>query len=178
MRNHELERKSEAEDLGLTVTDDLKWHKHITKICDRANREINRISRTFKTRTPRFLKDLYQTYVRPHLQYCSSVWNPVYVGDIQKIERVQNKFTRLLKHSSVMTPQQRNEFIGISTHQERRKRGELIELYKNLDNAKLFKRDSGRSSENRRQHSKTLMIRRKKNAVFPAPPLPRKTSPA
>ena len=157
MNDQDLERRSQAEDLGITVSDDLKFHKHIKKICNRANAEIDRISRSFKTRTPAFLRDLYQTYVRPHLEYCSNVWNPVYQGDIDRLERVQNKFTRLLKHSKVMTPHERNTYLGITSHEERRERGDLIGIFKNIDIPKLFQKIDCPS---RRNHSRALQIRR------------------
>ncbi len=35
-------------------------------------------------------------YVRPLLEYCSPVWAPVYVTDIDIIERVQRRFTKRL----------------------------------------------------------------------------------
>ena len=34
--------------------------------------------------------------VRPHLEYCSSIWNPSYTFDIIKIERVKKNVTRYL----------------------------------------------------------------------------------
>jgi hypothetical protein len=38
----------------------------------------------------------FTVYVRPVLEYCSSVWNPCYYGDINKIESVQRRFTKYL----------------------------------------------------------------------------------
>ena len=120
MNNEELERRSHAKDLGITISDDLKFHKHTQNICNKTKGEIGRIRRSFVTRTPCFLTNLYKTYVRPHLEFCSTVWNPVYQMDIDRIEKVQDKFTRLLKYSRVMTPAERNSYLNISTHQERR----------------------------------------------------------
>ena len=120
MNNEELERRSHAKDLGITISDDLKFHKHTQNICNKTKGEIGRIRRSFVTRSPCFLTNLYKTYVSPHLEFCSTVWNPVYQMDIDRIEKVQNKFTRLLKYSRVMTPAERNSYLNISTHQERR----------------------------------------------------------
>ena len=46
-------------------------------------------------RLPTFLLNISKSLVRPHLDYCSSVWNPYYVKDIELLERVQHRFTRL-----------------------------------------------------------------------------------
>ncbi|KAK6050944.1 hypothetical protein COOONC_11552 [Cooperia oncophora] len=41
---------------------------------------------------------LYKTYVLPHLEYCSQIWNPTRKKQIIKLEKVQKLFTRLLFH--------------------------------------------------------------------------------
>jgi len=37
---------------------------------------------------------LYKTYVRPHLDYCSSIWS---AKDIDILEKAQKRATRLIK---------------------------------------------------------------------------------
>ena len=46
----------------------------------------------------------------------SIVWNHVHDIDIDKIEKIQNKFTRLLNFSSFRTPEKRNRIIRIISH--------------------------------------------------------------
>ena len=40
---------------------------------------------------------LYKTLVRPHLEYCVSAWSPHYIKDKELLERVQHRFTRMIK---------------------------------------------------------------------------------
>ena len=40
---------------------------------------------------------LYKTYVRPHLEYCTPVWNPFLARDIDQLEKVQHDATRLFR---------------------------------------------------------------------------------
>ena len=40
---------------------------------------------------------LYKTLVRYHVEYCSSAWNPHYKKDKQQIEKVQRRFTKMIK---------------------------------------------------------------------------------
>ena len=91
-----LRKTDDIRDLGVQITSDLKYHKHIDLICARARRQIHFLFRAFITRNQRALLKGYCTFVRPILEYCSPVWSPSYLGDLDKIEKVQKYFTRWL----------------------------------------------------------------------------------
>ena len=55
------------------------------------------LRRTFKTRSKPVLLKMYKSVVRPHLEYCSSVWSPHYKKDKELLEKIQHRFTRLFK---------------------------------------------------------------------------------
>ena len=55
----------------------------------------NYIIRSFRSRSPSLLYQLFCIYVRPILEYASPVWNPSSRKDILAIERVQRRFTRI-----------------------------------------------------------------------------------
>ena len=74
----QLRRCSTATDLGITINENLKFHDQVDKACKRATKEINIIRRTFLSRSPQFLSNMYKMFVRPHLEYCTQVWNPLY----------------------------------------------------------------------------------------------------
>ena len=135
---HTLVQKDSCKDLGVVISDDLKFHKQTSHACKRANSEYHRIKRSFVSRNPRFLSNMYKLYVRPHLEYCVELWNPMYQGDIDKIERVQNRMTRLLLDSRNRSPENRNNVLGITSHKQRRDRGDLISTYKHLEKNELF----------------------------------------
>ena len=66
-----------------------------------ANRILGMLKRTFESRDPELWKDLYVSIVRPHLGVYSAYlrsmqcWNPYLQGDIEKIESVQRRATRI-----------------------------------------------------------------------------------
>ena len=47
---------------------------------------------------PYTLCSLYVSFVRPHLEYCAILWNPVYNSHCIRIEKVQKNFTRYVFH--------------------------------------------------------------------------------
>ena len=157
----ELERKENATDLGIVINENFKFHSQVNKACKKANQIINTIRRSFKSRNPRFLESMYKTYVRPHLEYCVQVWNPVNIGDINAIERVQNRFTRMLPQSSAMEQEERNRALNITSHKVRRLRGDLIYIYKMYDTSLFFPA----SNATTRGHSKKLNISFARNNV-------------
>ena len=121
----------------------------------KANKEINNIRRNFKSRSPEFLRDMYKMFIRPHLEYCITVWNPVYSGDSNALEKVQNRFTKLLRFGSTMTPSERNACLRITDHKSRRKRGDMIAVYKYFDSGSLFRHDN---NDTTRSNGKKLRV--------------------
>ena len=140
--NVPLKRESEAKDLGVIVSDDLKWHRQTTHASNKAKAQIHVIRRTFKSRNPKFLSNMYKLKVRPHMEYCCEVWNPHHRGDIIKLEKTQDMMTRLLNFGRVMTPAERNEYMKLPTHEERRTRGDLIKTYTYIEDPTMFTVDT------------------------------------
>ena len=78
--------------MGVIVQDDLKVSKQCTKAVNTANRILGLISRTlFKFKDT--VLQLYESLVRPHLEYCVQCWNPYYRKDIQLIQKAQWRAT-------------------------------------------------------------------------------------
>ena len=143
MNGSRISQRADTKDLGIIISEDAKFHKQVDAACAKANREIGRIRRSFICRTPQFISEMYKLYVRPHIEYCVELWNPIYSGDVQKIEKVQNRMTRLLRQSAVLAPTERNNMLRLTTHEERRRRGDMIATYKNIENSNLFTLRSG-----------------------------------
>ena len=76
---------------------------------------------------------LYKTYVRPHLEYCVQLWSPYYVRDIDNLERVQRRATKLVNEFTKLSYENRLKKLGIYSLYCRRQHGDLIETYKILN---------------------------------------------
>ena len=53
--------------LGITISQDMKWTKHITQTYSRANKALGFIKRNVKVRSPRIKEKLYNSLVHPHV---------------------------------------------------------------------------------------------------------------
>ena len=163
-----IKKVSKCKDLGVTISDDLKFNAHIEDITKKANSEIGRARRSFKCRKPHFLSDLYKTYIRSKLEYCPQLWNPSHTTLNLKIEKVQNRFTRLIPNGKNLTHEERNDILGITSHEERRRRGDMIFTWDILNDdthpcKHLLEPDPGNQ---RRGHSKKLTKQRFNMDIF------------
>jgi len=86
--------------------------------------------RTMKSRNPEILLSIYKSIVRPHLEYCTSVWSPHYRKDKELLERVQHRFTRMFDHLRHLEYEERLNILGLWSLEERRNRADLLEVYK------------------------------------------------
>ena len=130
----QLQRAQDQRDLGVTISADLKWEKHITSIVKRANSLIYLSKIAFLNASPQMILKLYKTYIRPKLEYAQSVWNPYYKKDKDLIEKVQRRVTKMpheLREDSYLD---RLRKLGLTTLEQRRLRGDLIETFKILNN--------------------------------------------
>ena len=65
-------------------------------VYNKAIRILGMINRWIKYKEKGIMVSLYKTLVRPHLEYCISVWPPHYhAKDKELLEKVQKKFTRM-----------------------------------------------------------------------------------
>ena len=76
-------------DLGVVISSDLKWNNHISKIVAKASISSYHISHSFNSNNIRILLRVYTTYVRPKLEYNTSIGSPYLIKDIAKIKSVQ-----------------------------------------------------------------------------------------
>jgi len=88
--NIPLEKVSTFKYLGVWISDDLKWSKHIEQITKKATKQAGLIYRRFYPYSNSgTLKQLYLSQVRPHLEYAVPVWDPHCKLHITALERVQ-----------------------------------------------------------------------------------------
>ena len=88
------------------------------------------LKRTFKYWTAFNFRKLYCAFVRPHLEYCTAIWNPHKRKDIRALEKVQRRATKLVPEVRDLNYESRLANIGITTLESRRERGDLIQCFK------------------------------------------------
>ncbi|CAF1008323.1 unnamed protein product [Brachionus calyciflorus] len=136
-----LQRTDEERDLAVYTTSDLKWRKHCTIAASKANRALGQIRNIF----------------------CYLEHNTTLKGDIELIEKVQKRATKLVKSVRNLPYQERLKKLGMLRLEDRRVRGDLIQIFKiingcediNLTNSINYSISNTRNL--RRGHDKRLV---------------------
>ena len=89
-----------------------------------------RISEKSKIFQSSVFLNLYKTIVKPHLEYANQVWFPKRVSDVDRIERVQKRATKIVIRGKELPYEERLRLLNLPTLHYRRIRGDMIELYK------------------------------------------------
>ena len=95
-REVELEQSDGEKDIGVLVDEHLNFSRHIQTQVNKANSIMGLIRRTYTYLDERSFRYLFQALVRPHLEYAAAVWSPYKIRDIENIENVQRRATRLV----------------------------------------------------------------------------------
>ena len=128
--NHRVVRVALANDLGVTVDEQLHFTKHINIIARKAHTRCSLILKCFQSKNVDCLLRAYLTYVRPTLEYNSPVWNPHFVKDIRTLESVQRRFTKKLNGLHDLTYEQRLQVLNLDSLEVRRIRADLVLTFK------------------------------------------------
>ena len=125
-----LEAVNEEKDLGVIVSSSLKSNAQVVACVKRAMRILGMIHRTFETKEHNLMLQLYKSLVRPHLEFAIQAWSPYLKGDIDYIEKVQRRFTRMITVLQHLPYDERLTILNLTTLSTRRLRGDLIEAFK------------------------------------------------
>ena len=116
-------------DLGVIVSNNLLPHEHIQSIIKKSNQRIGLIRRCFTDITLNKVDILFNSLIRPILEYGSPAWAPWYSKDIVNLEKVQRRCYRICNSP---------DFVPESLV-TRRLKTDLCEVYKYLHD--MYKTD-------------------------------------
>jgi len=107
-------------ELGVLIGKDSKWSMQCSKAANKAMSFLGMIKRSFSFIDVESFKILYNTYVRPHHEYCVQIWNPYLKKDITCLEK--SRRGQLDYGLDKMSYERRLEALGLYLLQRRFKR--------------------------------------------------------
>ncbi len=147
--NVELLKADKEKDLGIIIQNNMSPESHVNKLVRESLSLLANIRMTFNYLDENIMKKLITAIIRPRVEYAAVAWSPHMRKHIDKIERIQRAATKMIPGMEDMEYQERLNALNLPTLEQRRKRGQQIQLYKcvrgmeKIDLESFIERDRG-----------------------------------
>ena len=117
-------------DLGVQLSNDLTFRKHIDKTVTTCMKTLGWVMRTFRTRSKYTMKVLWNSLIQSRLDYCSQLWSPNLQSEIGRIEDIQRQYTKRMDEMQNLSYRERLKELKMYSQERRRDRYMCLLIWK------------------------------------------------
>src|SRR5215467_6290100 len=100
-------------DLDVIIHESGKVTEQCNTAAASANRILGLIKTTIKYKSKAVIINLYKSLVRQKLEYCAQLWNPYLKKNVNVLERVQKRATKLIAEFRGIKDEERLKRYGL-----------------------------------------------------------------
>ena len=122
----------DAKYLGVTLSNDLEWSKHIATRTNKANSKLSLLRRNLKGSPEKLKQTAHFSLIRSCMEYGATVWDPYQKYNSDKVERVQRRAASIIKsrYSRYSSVSDMLDVLGCTPLSQRRQEARLTLFYK------------------------------------------------
>ena len=128
-----IQEKTAVRFLGITMSNDASFSIYINEKVAAMNSQISCVLRSFKTRDKLSMLTLWKQLILSDHDYCSQVWSPEKVGDIQSLELLQRSYLRKIHGMQSLSYWDQLQQLGLYSLERRRERYITTNVWKILE---------------------------------------------
>ena len=98
-------------DLGATISADLKVSEQCGIAASKGNQMLWLIRRNITYKENKLIIHVYKAIVRPHLEYCIQAWRPYRKKDINTLESIQKRATKMIPELRDLSYEERLKMV-------------------------------------------------------------------
>jgi hypothetical protein len=134
--NYKLEFINNIKYLGVNLSSDLRWDKHVMECISKANRVLGLLKRNLHFCSKEVKETAYLSFVRPILEYAGIVWDPHCIYLEEQLEKVLKRAARFVLNNYSYEEGSMSEMMEAlqwKPLKECRRENRLILFYKGLN---------------------------------------------